>query len=149
MYNEEYFINKSTCAIIPVESNLSKIIELDSEFLVNKSVKSIINESCKFFGSSYQGRFEGSKKILKMNYKLPIVVEEYNNLIFFPTSSPRYNDCIWLSLNNITSYVRSKSGSSVSFKDRVLSLDISYYSLENQIFRATMLDSMIRRRKNM
>ena len=69
MYNEEYFINKSTCAVIPVESNLSKIIELDSEFLVNKSVKSIINESCKFFGSSYQGRFEGSKKILKMNYE--------------------------------------------------------------------------------
>ena len=149
MYNEEYFINKSTCAIIPIDSNHSKVVELDGEFLVNRSVKNIINDSCKFFGSSYQGRFDGSKRILNMNYKLPIVVEESNDLIFFPTSSPRFNDCIWLSLNNITGYVKSSGGSSVSFKHSVLSLDISYYSLENQIFRATMLDSMIRKRKDM
>lgn len=143
----DYFINKGTCAIIPLEKNLSKVIELDREFIINKSVKDIINESCKYFGSSYQGRFEGSKKILRMNYKLPIVVEEYNNIIFFPTSSPRFNECTWISLKNITDYFKSNKNTNIFFGDVCLNLDVSYYSFENQVFRATMLESLIRRRK--
>ncbi len=145
----EYYINKGTCAIVPLGEEVSKVIELDKEFIVNRSVKDIINDSCKFFGSSYQGRFEGSKKILKMNYKLPIVVEEYNNIIFFPTSSPRFNQCIWVSLKNISNYTKDGSGTKIYFCGSSLSLEISYYSLENQIFRATMLESLIRRRKDM
>lgn len=145
----EYFINKGTCAIVPIDANLSKVIELDKEFIVNKSVMNIINDSCKFFGSSYQGRFEGSKKILRMNYKLPIVVEEYNGIIFFPTSSPRFGQCTWISLRNISNYIRDGKNSKVYFCGNSLDLEISYYCLENQIFRATMLESLIRRRKDM
>lgn len=145
----EYFINKGTCAIVPLAEEVSKVIELDNEFVVSKSVKDIINDSCKYFGSSYQGRFEGSKKILKMNYKLPIVVEEYNSIIFFPTSSPRFGQCTWVSLKNISNYVKDGKGTKIYFCGNVLNLPISYYSLENQIFRATMLESLIRRRKDM
>lgn len=143
-----YYINKGTCMIMPVDNNISKVVELDDTFLVDKSVHSIIEESCIYFGSTYNGRFVGSKNILNMNYKLPIIIEESSNLIFFPTSSPRFNDCIWISLNNINKYLKTDQGSSVVFNNNLeINLDISYYSLENQVFRATLLDSLVRKRK--
>lgn len=145
----DYFINKGTCAIIPVDKEVSKVIELEDVFIVNKSTANIIDESCKYFGSSYKGRYAGSKEILKMNYKLPIIVEDYNNIVFFPTSSPRFEDCIWISLNNISSYLKNGKGSLIIFSDNCkIELDTSYYSLENQIFRSSMLESLIRKRKN-
>ena len=144
-----YFINKSTCAIIPIDSGSCEVIELNNSYKVSKSAKEVIDSSCRYFGSSYQGRFDGSKRILNMNYKLPIIIEEFHNLIFFPTSSPRGGQCIWLSLNNLSVYEKLDNGSRIVFKDdRKLDLDISYYSLENQIFRATMLESLIRKRIN-
>ena len=144
-----YYINRGTCAIIPIEKEISKVIELDDEYIVNKSTKDIIDESCRFFGSSYKGRFEGAKEILKMNYKLPIMIEEYNNIIFFPTSSPRFDVCTWISLNNLSSYVKNGKESKIFFSyDCSVELPISYYSLENQIFRSSMLESLIRKRKN-
>lgn len=146
---ENYYINKATCAVLPIEKNLSKVIEDKFIYYVQKSTTTIIDESCKYFGSSYKGRVDGSKRILNMNYKLPIIVEEINTVIFFPTSSPRFDDCIWLSLNNIKKYVKCESGSKVIFNTNVeLELDISFYSLESQVFRATMLESLIRKRKN-
>ena len=145
-----YYINKATCVIIPIGKNESQVIEIDNTFIVNKSVKSIIDESCRYFGSTYQGRCDGSKEILKMNYKLPIVIEDFNNLIFFPTNSPRYNECIWVSLNNVDNYEQDGKDSKINFiGGTCFKIEISYYSLENQIFRASLLDSMLRKRKNL
>lgn len=144
-----YYINRGTCAIIPIDSKISEVIELDNSYVVNKSVSDIIDDSCRYYGCSYKGRFDGSKKILNMNYKLPIIVEEFHNLIFFPTSSPRFGNCIWISLENIKSYSKIDDVSKIVFNnDRILDLNISYYSLENQIFRATMLDSLLRKHRN-
>lgn len=145
-----YYINRGTCAVIPVDKGVSKVIELDSSYIVDKSPNEIIDDSCKYFGSSYQGRFDGAKKILNMNYKLPIMIEEFNNLIFFPTSSPRFGECNWISLGNIKNYLKDGAFSKIIFNnDSDITLEISYYSLENQIFRATMLDSFLRRRRDM
>ena len=145
---ECYYINRGTCAIIPIDKNVSEVIELDSSYKVNKSSKEIIDDSCRYFGSSYQGRYDGSKKMLNMNYKLPIMIEEFNNLIFFPTSSPRFGQCLWISLNNIKTYMKYENNSKIIFNSgKDLILDNSYYSLENQIFRSAMLDSLVRRRR--
>ena len=146
---DNYYINRATCVIVPIEKNLCEVHEQDDVFLVSKSSKEIVDDSCRYYGSSYQGRFEGAKKILNMNYKLPIIIEEFHDLIFFPTNSPRVSDCIWISLSNIVSYDANDKGSKISFRgDTTMDLDISYYSLENQIFRATMLDHLIRKRRN-
>lgn len=146
---EFYYVNRATCAIVPIDKSVSKVYELGKIYIVNKSVKDIIGESCNYFGSSFQGRCDGSRKILNMNYKLPIVIDDFNNLIFFPTNSPRFGQCLWISLNNISAYVKVKDKSKLIFYNDVsLELEISYYSLENQIFRATMLDSLMRKRKN-
>lgn len=145
---ESYEINLSTLAIIPLNNKMCKIIEEKDEFLVNESAFSIIDKSCKFFGSSYSGRFEGTKHLTGISYKSPIIIEETKNIIFFPTSSPRIVDCSWISLNNILTYKNVSGKTMLEFSNGYnLKLDISYNIVENQILRATRLDSILRKRK--
>ena len=63
----EYEINSDTLMIVPVNSKISKIIECNEEFLIEKNTTEIIDDSCKFFGSSYNGRFEGTKRMIGVN----------------------------------------------------------------------------------
>ena len=52
-------------------------------------------------------------------------------------------------INNIKEYVKNEDGSKIIFNNgREIMLKTSYYSIENQIFRSAMLDSLIRRRRN-
>lgn len=147
MFNE-YEINMDTIAIIPVKDNVSRIIEEKESFLVSKSTTDIIDDSCKYFGSSYLGRHEGTKRLIGINYKSPIIVEESRELIFLPTSSPRFNDCHWLSLDKIKEHIQSLRGSIVKFTNgEEIEINISKSSLENQILRATKLGSVLRKRK--
>ena len=88
---DSYEVNVSTLAIIAVNDKLSRIIEKDKEFFINKSTISIIDESCRYYGSTYEGRCDGTKSLLNYSYKLPIIIEESRSLIFFPTSSPKFN----------------------------------------------------------
>lgn len=146
---ENYEINLSTLAIIPLNNKRCKVIEESNEFIVNETAFSIIDKSCKFFGSSYNGRFEGTKHLTGISYKSPIIIEETRNIIFFPTSSPRIADCSWISLNNILNYKNICGKTILEFNNGYnLKLDISYNIVENQILRATRLDSILRKRKN-
>lgn len=147
---ETYEINSSTLAIVPITEGISKIIEEDNVFTVSKSPTEIIDDSCKFFGSSYQGRFEGTKRLTGINYKSPIIIEETRNIIFFPTSSPRFHNCTWVALNQIDNFEKMKNNSVITFKSgQLLKLEISYGSLENQILRATRLESILKKRKEL
>ena len=144
---EKYEINSRTIAIIPVAENISQIIEVEDNFLIHQSTTGIIEDSCKFFGSSYSGRHEGTKNLIGVNYKSPIIVEESLELIFFPTASPRIQDCAWLSLNHIENYFKKGYVTQINFKNgKKIELEISCGSLENQIMIATMLEVMHRKR---
>lgn len=145
----EYEINPSTIAIISIEKNLTKVIEVEREFFVENSSLKIIDNSCKFFGSSYEGRFEGTKNLTGIANKSPIIIEESKNIIFFPTASPRRDYCNWISLNKIDNYKRSGTKTILKFTNNYhLELNMSFESLENQILRATRLDAILRKRKN-
>ncbi len=143
-----YEINYDTIAVLPIDEKISKVIEADNTFIVNKNATEIVNHSCKYFGSSLTGRKEGTKALMGISYKAPIIIEETKSLIFFPTSSPRFNTCSWISLNHICDYMKLNKGSQINFKNgEVLELNISYGSLENQVLRATRLESILRHRK--
>ena len=73
---DSYEVNVSTLAIIAVNDKLSRIIEKDKEFFINKSTINIIDESCRYYGSTYEGRCDGTKSLLNYSYKLPIIIEE-------------------------------------------------------------------------
>ena len=143
-----YEINKETIAIIPISNNNSKVLEEENTININKYSSMIIDDSCRFFGSSYMGRHEGTKSLLGINYKSPIVVEESNEIIFFPTASPRVEDCHWISLKHVDKLEKNGLKTKILFKNgQELNLNVSYGSLENQLLRATRLQSIMRDRK--
>lgn len=144
----EYEINYDTQIILPITSKKSKIVEENSEYFVDNSVLEIMEHSCEYFGSSYEGRKDGTKKLLGITHKSPIIVEESRKIIFFPTVSPDKKDCIWINLDKINKYysINSKK-SAILFKNGdILEFDVSIGSLTNQILRATRLKFVLEER---
>ncbi len=143
-----YEINVETLAILPIDSTTSKVLELNNEYLVNNSVNEILKNSCSYFGSSFSGRVEGSKNMLGSVYKVPIIVEESKSIIFFPTMSPTLPENVWISLNNILKYVQENTKTIIYFgNNKKLEINVPYLSIENQIIKSTMLESIAKRRK--
>ncbi len=144
---DTYYINAETLILMPINNEETMVIELDKKIIIKKNIMKIVNDSCCYFGSNYVGRYQGAKKLLNMAYKLPIIVEDFNELVIFPTCSSRQEECCWLCLNNIENYKKSDKKTIVIFKNNIkIELDISYGSLENQIFRATMLITKLKKR---
>ena len=147
-FMDSYEINKDTYAVMSVNDGVSKVLEKDDEYFINKNSYEVMEDSCAYYGSSCEGRIKGTKQILGSNYKVPIVVEESNEIIFFPTEAASNANCIWLSLNNIKNYERNNGFTKVTFnsgKELIVKMSIS--SFETQILRANRLGSIIRKRK--
>lgn len=143
-----YTINKKTLAIIPITSEKSKIYESNNVIIVQKSAQKIIEENCEYYGSSYTGRKKGTVELIGVTHKSPILIEDSNSLIFFPTSSPRLKTCGWISLNNIDTYSSYDSQSIIKFQNNLtLQIPVSNKILNNQVLRATRLESVLNRRK--
>ena len=146
---ESYEINYDTLAIIPINTRISKVIEKDRNLLVNKRSIDIIDDSCRYFGSTLKGRHEATKNLIGITYKSPIIIEESRNIIFFPTSSPRFNNCYWIALNKIKTSEKLDEFCQIIFNNNLeLELNISYEILQNQILRATLLESTLKKRIN-
>ena len=146
----KYEISKGTLAILPNEKGSSLVYEDEERYLVHEKPFNIMDESCKYFGSSYEGRKEGAKSILGAEYKVPIVVEDSSNLIVFPTTSPYADDCAWISLKRVSNiYKIDANYSKIVFdNNKEIIVPCSFRSLENQLSRASRLDLVLRNRKN-
>lgn len=145
-----YEISYETNAIVPINENLSKIIENDDQYTIKDNTLKIMEHSCEYFGSSYEGRKEGTKKLLGITHKSPIIIEESRKIIFFPTSSPENSDCIWINLEKIDKYYKIDSKHTcILFKNgKTIELNVSHGSLTNQILRATRLKYVLEERIN-
>ncbi len=145
---DSYEINKDTCAIITINNEITKIIENEDDYFVNKSSYEVMEDSCAYYGSSCEGRIKGTKNILGSLYKVPIIVEESNDLIFFPTDSIKSSNCVWISVNQIKKYEKYNKYTKVFFKNgKELILKISINSFELQLLRANRLSAIINQRK--
>lgn len=144
---ESYEINNSTLALIALD-NKTKVIEEEREFFIDKTSSNILEESCEYFGSSYLGRKIGTKNLIGITHKSPIIIEESREIIFFPTSSPRLNNCSWISLNNIKNFIKNNEKTKIIFDNqKEIIVDVSFGIMENQILRASLLESTLRKRK--
>lgn len=145
----KYEISNGTLAIVP-EKEGSIVYEDNEKYLINEVPFKIMEDSCRYFGSSYNGRKEGSRDILGAEYKVPIIVEDSENLIVFPTTSPSAPDCVWISLNRIKNYVKVDGYNTkiVFDNNKEIIVPCSYRTIENQVSRASRLDFVLRKRKN-
>ena len=147
---KNYEISKDTLAVIPVGEKKSKIVEKDSSFIIEQSPNKIMDESCRYYGSSINGRQKGTTNLTGISYKAPIIVQEEGNIIFFPTTSPRLKSCCWVSLNNIESYYYDfdKKRCYIIFdNNEKIELDLSYCVLNNQILKSHRLESIFNKRR--
>ena len=147
---KEYSINKNTLAILPFGDNKSIIYEKDDCFLVNTKPNKIMDDSCRYYGSSMEGRLKGTDNLIGISYKAPIIIEENKPLVFFPTSSPRLKKCAWISLNNISKYYYDDiSNKSIIkfFNEETIAFSMSYNILNNQVLKANRLEYVLRNRK--
>ncbi len=140
---DNYEINRNTLAVIP-DDKYSKIYEVDNSFVIHNTTKKIIENSCEYFGSSLEGRQKGTFRLTGITHKVPIIVEETNKLIFFPTSSPKNSNCGWISLKHIDYYYKINNRVCIEFKTgNKLVFDESFNTIDNQILRASRLESVL------
>lgn len=145
---ELYEIGVQTLAIVGMPRKKAKIVESDRQFIISDSAYRVMDYNCNYFGSSYAGREEGCRKILGFVRKSPIILEETQDIIFFPTHSPRRVDCIFVALENVSSIVGDEKSSIITFKNgTVLPVPRSKYSVKNQMDRAIKLKYLISERK--
>lgn len=144
----DYEINLETSIIMPIDKESSKIIENGEEYIINYNSTKILEHSCEYFGSSLEGRKEGTKKLLGITHKSPIIVEESRKIIFFPTTSPDRDDCTWINLSKVANHYKTANNkSAIQFKDgTTIEFDVSYGSLSNQIYRASRLKYVLDQR---
>ena len=147
----QYEINDETLALVAVGEECTEVYEKNQVLHVNKNVNEVMEDSCLYFGSTLEGRKKGTERLIGINYKAPIIVEESQEIIFFPTYSQRYHKMnSWLALNHIRSYYKDEEENKcvVEFQNGLkIPFSVSYGSLENQILRATRLESALRGRK--
>ena len=145
---EEYEINDKTFALIS-QDDKTIVYEDSKVFSVDKTASEIMDDSCSYFGSSLAGRQQGTASLIGVTHKSPIIVEETREIIFFPTCSPRLKSCSWLSLKNIETYFTDDNNVVIKFKNnQKIRLKLSYGIIDNQVLRATRLESVLRGRKN-
>lgn len=146
----DYIINGETVAMVSVSCSCCRVFELDDCFEVNMSLKDIVELSCKYFGSSFNGRIDGSKYHLGDNYKVPIIIDEYRDIIIFPIKSYNsVNNCI-ISFNKINNYEKIDDGILLYTKNgKKIKISDSFGIFENQYFKAQKLFLKILKTRNM
>ena len=106
---KNYIINDETLLLIPYfynGANITKVYEFDEELLVEKLPYEIIKESCLFFGSSFEGRRDGTMALINCKMKVPVIIEESRKILFFPTCSIENSNNMWISYNNMINFNR-------------------------------------------
>ena len=146
-----YEIDLSTLMLIGLSEDETRIITLDNDFVVKESCKKIIDNSCRYFGSSLTDRINATNRLVNMTSKTPIVVEETRNIIFFPLRSTREKNNIWISFNQLDKYIKDDHNTILKFKNgKEITIKFSYYIVDNQVTRSLILDYEINnRRKNL
>ena len=146
----KYEVSNGTLAIVPNEKDSSLVYEDDDRYIIEQKPFKIMEESCKYFGSTYEGRKDSAKEILGAEYKVPIVVEDSDNLVVFPTTSPFSDDCVWISLKRVKKFEKIDACNTKILFDngKEIIVPCSYRSVENQVSRASRLDYILRMRKN-
>ncbi len=146
---KEYEINEETMAIVPVSFYKTKVIEIEREIIVLENAYKLMDYNCRFYGSTYKGRYNAGKKMLNSSYKIPIIIHEGAGIIFFPTRSSLDEECAWINYNYVKSIEKGDNKTRINFTNNTyIESDRSKLSLNNQLARSMQLESIMRRRAN-
>lgn len=141
---EEYEINPYTMMIKPYFKDskfYSEIIEEDERLIIPEKPLDIVKRSCEYFGSSFDGRKQGTKMLIMVTHKPPIMIDPYTSIYFIPTTSPTNPQCIWISHDHIISHQKGSNNNTIIHfnNDQSFEIPISITSFMNQLSRTARL----------
>lgn len=143
----QYIINENTLAVVMIDKNNCMIIESDRELFISMSCIDVINNSCIYYGASYKGRIEASKFLLGKDYKLPIIVSEFYDILLFPIGSKQTDVCTWICLKKLDNYIIDGDMVEFIFKcNRSYNVLVGKKSFESQLLKAYDLNRIIKNR---
>ena len=148
---EEYEINPYTLIVQPIQYGskvYTEIHELEDRYISPFKPLDIIKRSCEYFGSSYEGRKEGTKQLIGITHKPPIAIDPTSSIFFFPTTSPVTAGCIWMANQHIVGTARMDAGTTmITFRNQqAFEIPVSCRSIENQIMRTALLKTKLLQR---
>ena len=81
--------------------------------------------------------------------KVPIIVEDIKNMIFFPVSDCVKRNSIWVSYQNLLKYSKFNEFSTVIYFKcgKKVRVDAKYSLIDNQVIRCIKLETLINKRK--
>lgn len=141
-----YAINKNTFFIKTDEKNNTKIVEKGK--IVNKKEDplTIISDSCSYYRYSLAYRIDESKKIFKTNYKTPVIIDNEEKIIFFPIKSITSKENIWISYNNLITFIRKKHNTLLIFCDgTTITVSVNYGIISSQVSKCFMLEKKLKK----
>ena len=146
-----YEIDLSTLILIGIDDESTNVITTEGNFIIKESCRKIMDDSCKFFGSSLNERIKSTNRFVNMASKTPIIIEDTRNIIFFPLKSTRLKNNVWISFNNLDKYIKNNNKTNLKFKcGKQVTINYSYYIVDNQVTRCILLDyEIINRRKSL
>lgn len=145
MLEDIHIVDENTMAFIPTFDGTgiikTSILEVDSLKECHLNPLELVDRNLMLFGSSLKGASEGTRYILGKVNMYPVIMNLKHLLVWFPTMSPKKNDCVWLALDHIKSYKKHNNQSTeIQFTNgSSLNLQISYRTFEKRMHRAYTL----------
>lgn len=146
---ENYIINKNTIAILKYE-NKTIIYDVENIRVINKNILSILNLNCNFYGSSLNGRKKSIKSILNIKYKIPILIDEDNNIILIQTNSLRKRNCLLLVVDKIIDYEEINNKLKITCANKhIFEIKLSINSFEKMLINSLKINNILKARKTL
>ncbi len=130
-------------------ANLHTIVmEETASFIVPLSPLKLIDESCRYYGSSYAGRLEGVKQVMGITKKAPIAISVELSIFFFPHESPQNESCVWLSHTHIEALEKKDKQHTIVYFSNGDSLVVpaSKNQLETKVLRTAQYRHLLQNR---
>lgn len=154
-FTPSFEITPLTMAIVPDECEegtiRTRIMERESSYYVESHPSKVIDVACKYFGASLKGRQEGAFDVCNFTHKVPIAIDPYSGMYYFPTESPLSQTCVWIAHTHVKEIKEAKYQQTevIFMNSERITVDISYGSMQNQIHRTAQfryqLDNRINR----
>jgi competence protein ComK len=102
---KSYEIHTNTMALLPYHNEegrpMTEVWEEEQNLYVEKPPLKVLNESCIYLGSTYEGQREAVRRAMGFSSLAPIMISAQLGIFFFPVESPKNSSCIWLSQSHV------------------------------------------------
>jgi len=145
---ENYLINNKTVAL-QKDNNKTIIYNVDKVIVINKNINNIIDYNCNYYGSTLIGRKKSAQQILNVKYKLPIIIDDINNITIIQLNSPRNKKCLYLVTNKVIDYNENENFLNIRCANNInFNVKISLMSFEKMLIKSIKLYNVLIWRKN-